>query len=329
MNDTIYKKENQVNILEYIKNDKKINLAKYKKDSLVLSILFDKVYNNENTKGSRVYSCGIDLQFKLFQDGILKLHKANFCKVRLCPMCTWRRSLKVFGQVSRVIDELEKNKEYEYIFSTLTVKNCEAEDLIFTIDLMMDSFKKLVKRKEFKNVVKGFFRSLEVTYNKNTDTYHPHFHLILVVNKTYFKNKSYIKQAEWTKIWQSCLRADYVPIVDLRKIKKLNHKTVAEVTKYTVKSTDFLIKNKDGILDEQTSMKVIETLDKALANRRLYSFGLLMKDAHKKLNLDDVEDSSLINTDNEEEIRSDVYKIANFTWSLRYKNYIFDCYVEE
>ncbi|ELC8464112.1 protein rep (plasmid) [Clostridium perfringens] len=48
-----------------------------------------------------------------------------------------------------------------------------------------------VNRKKVKNVVIGYFRGLEVTNNldKNSndyDTYHPHFNIILMVNKSYF-----------------------------------------------------------------------------------------------------------------------------------------------
>ena len=48
-----------------------------------------------------------------------------------------------------------------------------------------------VNRKKVKNVVIGYFRGLEVTHNldKNSndyDTYHPHFNIILMVNKSYF-----------------------------------------------------------------------------------------------------------------------------------------------
>lgn len=49
-------------------------------------------------------------------------------------MCAWRRSLKIFGQVSKVMDHVEKNYNYRYIFLTLTVKNCYGEDLKDTLD---------------------------------------------------------------------------------------------------------------------------------------------------------------------------------------------------
>src|SRR5699024_4502293 len=110
--------------------------------------------------------------------------------------------------------------DYKYIFLTLTVKNCYGEDLKDTLDLMTGSFNKLNQRKPFKNAVKGYFRSLEVTYNEDENTYHPHFHLILAVNKSYFSDtKSYLSQEDWTNLWKESLKVDYTPIVDVRRIK--------------------------------------------------------------------------------------------------------------
>ena len=71
-------------------------------------------HKNRNTSLSRFYSelgyesrsekvlnCGTFLEYKIpedYSDGAT-LTQANFCKDRLCAMCTWRRTLKIFGQV--------------------------------------------------------------------------------------------------------------------------------------------------------------------------------------------------------------------------------------
>ena len=108
---------------------KTIDLAKsYRRLSLNVNPMFE-------NKAFRVRDCGTYLEYKKFIDtGEKKLHQANFCKVRLCPMCAWRRSLKIFGQVSIVMDHVEENYNYKYIFLTLTVKNCYGEDLRDTLD---------------------------------------------------------------------------------------------------------------------------------------------------------------------------------------------------
>ncbi|HAT4163561.1 TPA: protein rep [Clostridium perfringens] len=74
-------------------------------------------------KAYRVKECGTLLSFKRIDEELKKLFKANFCKDRLCPMCTWRRSMKIFGQVSKVMDRALEDKEYRFLFLKLTVKN--------------------------------------------------------------------------------------------------------------------------------------------------------------------------------------------------------------
>ena len=63
-------------------------------------------------------------------------------------------------------------------------------------------------------------------------------------------------------------------------------------------------------------------LDKALAHRRLTAFGGILKKYHKKLNLDDMEDGDLVNTDNEE-LREDIdYILETYHWNVGYQQYL-------
>ena len=280
----------------------------------------------------RVRDCGTFLEFLRYQDQSLKLNQANFCKVRLCPMCSWRRSLKIYGQVSKIMDEVVKNEDLEFIFLTLTISNCTGDKLKDSIDLLMNGFNRMTRRKRFKDSIKGFFRALEVTHNLDImsdwfDTYHPHLHCILVVNKSYFTDKRYyISQREWTSLWKDVLKVDYTPIVDVTKVKDTNNKgiekIIAETAKYTVKSDDYIVR-------EDITNEIIETmtddavfiLDKSLARRRLTAFGGILKEYHKKLNLDDMENGNLVNTDNEE-LREDLeYIIERYSWNIGYNQY--------
>src|SRR5699024_9369135 len=302
------------------KNGKDTDWRGKKINTLELSSSYKRIGYNE--KSLRVGECGNYLEFRLAADDTLKLTRANFCKVRLCPMCSWRRSLKIFGQVSRIMDHVEENYNYRYIFLTLTVKNCFGEDLRDTLDLMTKSFNKMTRRKAFKQAIKGYFRSLEITYNKKEDTYHPHFHMILAVNDSYFKDtRIYLTQEKWTNLWKSCLKVDYTPIVDVRRLRENKGKEVAEVAKYTVKSDDFLIKDEKENIKEDITDKVVKTLDNALHKKRLIAFGFMFKDIHKKLNLDDTEDGDLTNTDNED-LREDLTNIIlRYQWNIGIKNY--------
>ncbi len=341
-----YNTENE--ILKDTKNGKDTDWRGKKINTLDLSDSYKRI--GYNKKSIRVGECGDFLEFRLTADETLKLTRANFCKVRLCPMCSWRRSLKIFGQVSKIMDYVEENHNYRYIFLTLTVKNCYGEDLKDTLDLMTKAFNKMNQRKAFRQGVKGYFRSLEITYDKdefitdeiylkkidyysriglkigdknlNYNTYHPHFHMVLAVDNNYFTNsRIYLSQEDWTNLWKSSLKVDYTPIVDVRKLRENKGKEVAEVAKYTVKSEDFLIKDEKGNIKEDLTDEVVKTLDNSLHRKRLIAFGFIFKDIHKKLNLDDAEDGDLTNTDNED-LREDLTDtILRYQWNIGIKNY--------
>lgn len=272
-------------------------------------------------KAYRVEECGTLLSFKIIDEDLKKLFKANFCKDRLCPMCIWRRSMKIFGQVSKVMDRALEDKEYRFLFLTLTVKNCIGEKLSSEIDRMFNSLKLLFKRKEVKGIVIGYFRGLEVTYNEECDTYHPHFHIILMVNKSYFKKSDkYLTQKDWTNLWKDCLKVDYTPIVNVKAFKTASkeqtRKSICEVAKYTVKDNDYLFE------DIKMTDNTVAILNNALKGRRLIAFGKEFRKIHKELNLDDAEKGDLINTDVDDTIRPEIEEIIeNYKWNFGVKQY--------
>jgi len=294
-----------------------------------------------------VSSCANTLAFKVSEDGTKKLSNVYFCKNRLCPMCSWRRELKIFHQVSKVINYLNSEDKYSFLFLTLTCKNVSGGDLKVQMDLMFKAYHNMFRRKDVDKSIKGWFRALEITHdvnkkitremykksfqhyeklglkvgddNPNYNMYHPHFHVILMVNKSYFVDKDYyIKQSEWTSLWQESLRCDYIPIVNIKKFRSNSTKSVSEVAKYTVKDTDYLISN-----DLELTDSTIATLDLGLRNRRLVAFGKLMKDIHKLLNLASPEDDDdLIHIDEDSEICDEVNQAMQFyRWNVGYSNY--------
>ena len=65
-------------------------------------------------------------------------------------------------------------------------------------------------------------------------------------------------------------------------------------------------------------------MNDSLKNRRLIAFGGEFKKVHKLLNLNDIEEDDLINTDNEtESIRDDVETIIEkYKWHIGINQYI-------
>ncbi|NJP58724.1 protein rep, partial [Salmonella enterica subsp. enterica serovar Typhimurium] len=123
-----------------------------------------------------------------------------------------------------------QREKIRWLFLTLTVENVPKEKLKMTISEMMKAWNLLFRRKAFKTNILGWMRSLEITAEKNRDGYyHPHFHVLLAVRPSYFK-KGYIKQKDWSLMWQKSLKADYMPIVHVTTVKdKRNAKREAQI----------------------------------------------------------------------------------------------------
>ena len=129
--------------------------------------------------------CGDTLIFVRNEKGEKRLHGANFCRNRLCPMCNWRRSLKMYSQVSQITDKILATRKSRFIFVTLTVRNPDGAHLAKTLDLMNKGFSYITSNsrtfapaKKFKESLQGYIKATEITYNSEEDTYHPHIHCI-------------------------------------------------------------------------------------------------------------------------------------------------------
>lgn len=288
--------------------------APKRKKSVLLSESYTRI--GYDSKASRVASCGTELSFAyaISPDGVVsedgKLHSAYFCKDRLCPMCAWRRSYKIFGQVSRIMEHI--GDKYEYLFLTLTVPSVPAEELTETISRLVKAWSNLIRQKPFKTAVRGFFRALEVTRNNDPDSksyklYHPHFHVVLAVPHSYWK-KLYITRDEWLEMWRKAYKDDSITQVDIRKAKSKDayqkagaqeainmlSSAVAEIAKYAVKDSDYIHESDPELTDE-----IVQTLAGALARRRLTAYGGCFDDAFQKLKLDDAEDGDLVHINDE------------------------------
>lgn len=320
--------ENQTDFLS--DRDKKGKERPWKQKKNISMLLANSYERLRLKKAYLVKECGSYLEFKRYvESGVFKLNGANFCKDRLCPMCSWRRSLKIFGQTSKVMDRALETKEYRFLFLTLTCKNVYGEELSSKIDDLFKAFNLIFKRKQVKSIAKGWFRALEVTHNidgksKDYDTYHPHFHIVIMVNKSYFKKtEQYLTQNDWTSLWKESLGVNYTPIVNVKAFKTASKaetaKSVAESAKYTVKDNDYLIQDSEELTDN-----TVMVLNNALKGRRLIAFGGELRKIHKTLNLDDTEDGDLNNTDNDDDsLRDDLnYVIERYKWNIGYKQYI-------
>ena len=78
----------------------------------------------------------------VFADG--NILEAMYCQLRLCPVCSWRRADKTFHNIFYIIFQPEF-KDLDFVFITLTVRNCSAADLQATLDMMNKGWNRLVR----------------------------------------------------------------------------------------------------------------------------------------------------------------------------------------
>ncbi|WP_161514688.1 protein rep [Staphylococcus epidermidis] len=202
-----------------------------------------------------------------------KLYKSNSCKNRFCPMCAWRKARKDALGLSLMMQYIKQKEDKQFIFLTLTTPNVMSEYLENEIKTYNYVFQKMFKRKKVNSIAKGYVRKLEVTYNVERDDYHPHFHVLIAVNRSYFKDtKSYISQKEWLDLWREVTGKPDITQVHVQRVKQNNQKELYEMAKYTGKDSDYL-----------SNQKVFDTYYRALKGKQVLVYSGLFKEARKKL----------------------------------------------
>jgi plasmid rolling circle replication initiator protein Rep len=261
------------------------NMAKRKKGSEILANVYGRTsLPDRDRKAFRLRLCGKKL---VYVDnpagGDPILISALRCRLRLCPSCSWKRAWQVFENVHSIITHRDFSDK-RFIFLTLTVKNCCGKKLESEISRLLSAWNKLTISKRHFGFVRSFagtFRSLEVTYNKLTGSYHPHLHVLAAVEPGYFRksNGDYIDQQKLRELWKNACGLDYLPQCRIQRVRGTTRKQVAEVAKYTVKPSDYL-----------SRPAVVETLDTALKRKRLIGYGGLFREVRDLLDLPDEDD---------------------------------------
>lgn len=100
---------------------------------------------------------------------------SKYCNNRWCLTCNRIRTAKMINGYSPSIERFEDPQ-----FVTLTIPNVEAKELRIAIEDMNSALMRI--RKNLKKTYKVnlmALRKYESTYNLRTNTFHPHFHLIV------------------------------------------------------------------------------------------------------------------------------------------------------
>lgn len=280
----------------------------------------------------KIKDCGSCLLFgkkKGAPDLEKKLLYANFCKDRFCPVCMWRRSIKLGYQLKKTLERsIELNPDSRFIFLTLTEKNIKDENLQQAIKEINAAYSRMFHYKRLvDNVVLGTVRATECTYNRKRHDFNLHVHVLVQVKEAYFdKDKDfYIDQSEWQKLWKKAARFDYDPVVDVRAVyanesngKDSLSSAVAEVAKYEVKSFEFI-----DIKHPKLSMKLIDTYSIAFKGVR----GLGLSGVLREIKLDlfgRSDDDELVHSDesHQSELTDGDIVFIQYRWNYQIGDYL-------
>lgn len=285
-------KGRQENVLEYI-----------------LTTLDSAGKGNLEKEAEALRACGSYLIFRHYYSiDAYKMIAGCTCKKHLlCALCAIRRAAKyiaVYSQKIKAVSSLGVDREFDTVMITFTVKN--GSDLEERFNHLLCSMKRLLQKRRnslrlnpevdtvLKHVTSAVY-SYEITWNSDTEEWHPHCHMIALIPKGSFEFDEFHsknKKGNWynwqrpTKLWKG-LCADWQAItldskiIDVRKIDNPGSEIPEPETPYQDLADSSLLKAlvetfkyalKMNDLDVEQQVHVYETLK---GRRLIGSFGSL------------------------------------------------------
>ena len=213
-----------------------------------------------------------------------------------------------------------------WIFLTLTIRNCPIAQLSAALGQMNRAWDRMRLRVEFAPVL-GWIRTTEVTRGRDDDA-HPHFHCLLMCPPSMLSGRNYVKQSEWAAIWQSVLRVDYTPIVDVRAIKAKAPRSIADdsssppgippaLMDAITETLKYSIKPADMIGEDDSGRWWFLELTRQVHRKRFVATGGALKNVLRE---SDESETDLIQGDTEGDSVDDGARLA-FDWHAPKKQY--------
>src|SRR5699024_10860661 len=132
--------------------------------------------------------------------------------------------------------------------------------------------------------------------------------------------ENYVNQKQWIQFWKKAMKLDYDPNLKVKMIRPKKKKK--SKIKWELNKTEKNLVKKTNLMtiEKEKNLKRLLDWEEGLHRKRLISYGGLLKEIHKKLNLDDTEEGDLIHTDDDEKADEDGFSIIAM-WNWERKNY--------
>lgn len=257
--------------------------------------------------GRRILECAEQVLL-ISRDQFKSKPTSFFCRHRQCPICQWRRSDKARAKMHQLFNVNPDLAEGKWLFLTLTARNCQTWNLRDTLRRRAKAFKRLKRRKFWRENVLGAIRYTEVDVgHEEPGTAHPHFHCLLLVRPSMFEGKNYISQERWRDTWGQALQEGYLPRLGVERLQGAPDRIRSQVVAVAGYST----KARAGVPAAQW---LISTTQQLKGERLIQTSGVLSHIA-PHLNNEDV-----VEADGSPPLRQALQK-PTFRWDYRSGHY--------
>ena len=192
-------------------------------------------------------ACGCTIEQK---DGKLT---SRYCGYRWCSVCNRIRSAEYISKYEPILKSWIDTQ-----FVTLTVVNVEASKLLETLKEMNKNFRRVLDLMRKRKIKVCGLRKVEITYNKEANNYHPHFHILIAG-----KAEAEMIQEEWLRLNPSARGiAQSIKSVDADDVN-----VYKEIFKYLTK---LFSKDKNGKYKE-VNPEALDIIFRVMKGRRTIS----------------------------------------------------------
>ena len=252
---------------ETLKDETLIKRAKRKQYTQKITAELLKLNSKLHKQYQRAYYCCNGIQ----QEGKTIKTTNEYCNSRACLVCNSIRTAKLIKAYG---NDLNAEKQY---FCTLTIVSVKKAELKETIEKMTRQFGLILKAlREKKGLKPDGIRRLEITYNKEANTYHPHFHYLVNCKEASEQIKS-----QWLKRYPTA--KPYC-----QDVREADAETLNELFKYSTKYAVKQAEQKDRL--EINPMSLDAILCAMQGKRTVQPFGkYVKKKVSEEITAEDVE----------------------------------------
>lgn len=171
------------------------------------------ISEKQPTQAHYVNECGTFLMFKQYmnEEKTATLHKANFCKHPMCPLCAWRRHLKYSRIIDKAIELSNSAYLYHLVLAIPNVNDLQRADLSY----LKERGKTFLQQKLNAN---GYFSNLEIV--EKGRGLHPHLHIL-------FSSEMFIR-----------VNAEFIKLMSNKWLRHYIHKLPQEQRQYYMSKYD-------------------------------------------------------------------------------------------